>query len=738
MPAPASPSSARLTESPMRPPRGRGSMGPMCTGNSRAASGWPSPTRWLLATLVAGPCGAPALAAGVSDEDDLAQAYGTRPLITIATGAPQSLRRAPAVATVITADDITAMGAVDLDDVLETVPGLHVGRSANRYQPLYVMRGIYSLFTPQMLVLQDGLPTAVLLQGNRLMTALLNPVQHIARVEVLRGPGSALHGADAYSGVINIVTKNSAEMAGTRAGLRRASFDTTQAWPQHGGTLGPADVSAWFSVTDTAGFRRLVEADAQTRNDAAFGTHASLAPGPLDVSGRAIDGGLAVGLGAWQFRFTVRQLKDLGAGAGIASALDPVGRAATDRAVATLGWSQPQVGNDWSLSAHLSLMHYVQRIPVPLQLFPPGTRFPTGSFAEGMLGAPETWERQTRLGAVATYRGFARQLWRIGLGHEDLDMYRTREFKNFSFAPNGVPSPAGPLADHSGIDPFMLPHRRRLDYATVQDEWQFANDWTLTAGARHDRYSDVGGTTNPRLALVWNATPELTAKLLYGTAFRPPNYTESYGINNPVANGNPALLPEKMRSGELGLAWHPANTLELGLNLFRFRMRDVIRTVPNPLPGSGATYQNIGRQEGRGFEAEATWEPSPLRRVLAHHAQQRSIDLGTGLDAGNAPHQQSYLRTEWRFAAGWATHAAVNRIADTRRVPGDSRPPVPNYTTLDLGLRSTPRRSGYDFSLLLQNATNADVREPSLAPGLVRNDLPMAPRSLSLQASCSL
>ena len=692
---------------------------------------------WLVATVLAALGTQSHAAPGATDEDDLAQAYGTRPLITIATGAPQSLRRAPAVATVITAGDIEAMGAVDLDDVLETVPGLHVGRSANRYQPLYVMRGIYSIFTPQMLVLQDGLPTAVLLQGNRLMTALLNPVQHIARIEVLRGPGSALHGADAYSGVINIVTKNSAEMAGTRAGLRRASFETTQAWLQHGGTVGAADVAAWLSLTDTAGYRRLVEADAQTRNDAAFGTRVSLAPGPLDTGGRAIDGGLALGLGAWQFRVTLRQLKDLGTGAGIASALDPVGRAATDRAVATLSWSEPRFSEHWALSAHLSRMHYAQRIPGPLQLLPPGTRFPTGSFPDGMLGSPETWERQTRLGAVASYRGFARQLWRIGLGHEDLDMYRTREFKNFRFAPNGLPVPAGPFVDHTGMDPFLLPHRRRLSYAYLQDEWQFANDWTLTAGVRHDRYSDVGGTTNPRLALVWNASRELTAKLLHGTAFRPPNYSESYSINNPVASGNPKLLPERIRSSELGLAWHPANTLELGLNLFRFRMRDVIRTVPNALPGSGATYQNIGRQDGRGFEAEATWEPGPRLRMMAHHAHQRSIDLGTGLSAPNAPRQQSYLRSEWRFARGWLAHAALNHVADTRRAPGDARPPVKDATTLDLGLRSTPHRGGCDLSLLVQNAGNADVREPSLAPGLVRNDLPMAPRSVSLQASCA-
>ena len=72
--------------------------------------------------LLAAACSAmlnAAQAQPASDEEELAQIYGDKSTVSIATGAPQALRRAPAVATVITAQDIAAMGAADLDTVLE-------------------------------------------------------------------------------------------------------------------------------------------------------------------------------------------------------------------------------------------------------------------------------------------------------------------------------------------------------------------------------------------------------------------------------------------------------------------------------------------------------------------------------------------------------------------------------------------------------------------------------------------
>jgi iron complex outermembrane receptor protein len=138
---------------------------------------------------------------------------------------------------------------------------------------------------------------------------------------------------------------------------------------------------------------------------------------------------------------------------------------------------------------------------------------------------------------------------RIGAGHDDLDMYRTREFKNFSFITSGplaglpTPTPGGQVIEFPVDQSFLEPQRRRIDYAYVQDEWSLARDWTLTAGVRRDICSDFGGATNPRAALVWDATLDLTVKLLHGRAFRAPALAEQYSIN-PVTRGNPALRPE--------------------------------------------------------------------------------------------------------------------------------------------------------------------------------------------------
>lgn len=234
---------------------------------------------------------------------------------------------------------------------------------------------------------------------------------------------------------------------------------------------------------------------------------------------------------------------------------------------------------------------------------------------------------------------------------------------------------------------------------------------------------------------MWDATHQLTAKLLVGSAFRAPNYTEFHSINNPVARGNTALLPETNRTAELGLAWQSGAAMELNVNVFRYRMKNIIRNLPNPIPGTGSTYQNAGGQVGRGFELDASWEASRRLRVAGNYAYQRSTDAASGRDAGNAPHHQWHARLDWRFANAWSASASFNALAGTRRAAGDSRPPVADYRTLDLGLRTQNGRGEWNFAVTMLNALDAEAREPAPAPGLVRDDLPLAGRNVHVQAS---
>jgi outer membrane cobalamin receptor len=683
-------------------------------------------------------CSGMAMAQSV-EVDELNLMFGDKRTVSIATGSQQALRRAPAVTSVISAADIAAMGANDLDQILESVPGVHVNRSANNYSPLYVVRGVFSAFTPQVLVLQNGIPMTTLYQGNKGNLWGGYPVEHIARIEVLRGPGSALYGSDAYSGVINIITKNAADTPGTVLGMRVGSFATRDGWLQHGGKLGPFELSAYLRAGKTDGFNSVVDADAQSRNDALFGTHASLAPGPVHTGYDALDANLDVGLDKWRLRAGYKLRDKLGTGAGIASALDPVGKGKSERISADLSWIDPQFGQQLSLGFTLSSLQYVQLTPVDYQLLPPGLRFPTGAFPNGLVGGPDTWERQLRLSAFASYSGFRSHSVRIGIGHDDLDLYRTHETRNFDYSASGTPIPLPAVVDFSGSNPFLKPQRRKIDFLYVQDEWTLAPDWAMTAGLRHDHYSDFGGTTNPRVALVWDAALDLTAKMLYGRAFRAPAFIESYGISNPVALGNPKLRPETNQTLEMAFAWQARADTLVNLTFYRYTMDNIIRTVPNPMVGTGATYANTGSQRGHGVELEAAWDLTRELHLVGNYAGQRSVDEKSGLDAGYAPRHHWNGRADWQCSSDLLLSAQVNRVAGRKRSGGDLRLPIADYTTLDMTLATNRGAHNWNLSATVRNLFNGVVLEPSLAPGLaLPHDLPMAPRTLSVQLSYQL
>ena len=271
-------------------------------------------------------------------------------------------------------------------------------------------------------------------------------------------------------------------------------------------------------------------------------------------------------------------------------------------------------------------------------------------------------------------------------------------------------------------------------YVYVQDEWSIAPDWQLTAGLRHDQYSDFGGTTNPRLALVWDTSLDFTTKFLFGRAFRAPSFSELYSVNNPVLRGNPDLKPEVITTFETVFTWQARADTQWQLSLFKYDMKDIIRSTGLP-----AIRANSGRQSGEGFELEAQHRLAPDWQFTGHYAFQRTIDRSTGQSAGYAPRHHLYGRVDWLADHGWAVGLQANRVAGRERAAGDARAPVPDYTTVDLSLRSPANTRSGQWTLTVHNLFDADVREPSwyspnsLVPVLIADDLPMAGRSIMLQ-----
>lgn len=666
-----------------------------------------------------------AAAAQTSEEEDLALAYGDQSTVSIATGGQQPIRRAPAVATVITSRDFEAMGATDLDQALESVPGLHVSMSSIVLAPIYSFRGIYTKLNPQVLVLVNGIPVTTAYNGDRSQMWGGMPLENVARIEMIRGPGSALYGAEAFSGVINVITKTAEDIKGTELGARAGSFNSRDAWIQHGGKLGALDAAFYLRAGNTNGQKGIIQQDAQTALDNVFGTNASLAPGPINAERKAIDARADLSSEAWRFRAGYQQ-REIGMGAGVAGALDPNGRAQSSRLYMDLSYEQANWLPNWDASGVISYFDNKETGGPNFTLFPAGANIGTGVFPNGMIGTPGHSERQAHASVSAFYTGFDQHRVRIGAGLRTYDMYEVTETKNFDAA--FVPLPGG-LTDVSGNPAlvFMLPHKRNLSYVFAQDEWNFAKDWTLTAGIRHDNYSDFGGTTNPRLALVWDAAYNVVVKAMHGKAFRAPSFVEQYAINNPVTVGNPNIKPETITTDELAFSWQATSTLKNDLNFFRYRMRNII------LPVAGATYQNAGDQVGRGLELESTLDATSSIRLTGNYSLQHSRDSVSGQDAGLAPHRRLFARADWRFMPKWQVGATVNHVAGRMREPGDTRAQVPDYTTVDLILRSEKFADGWDARAMVTNLFDRKAWEPTFKSVGMPSDLPLPGRAFYIQ-----
>lgn len=659
--------------------------------------------------------------------------------VTTPSGTPAPIEKAAAVVTVITADDIQAMGVNDLMSALRSVPGMHIGRSEQGDTRRPMIRGITSTFTPQTLFLLNGIPLTVNVTGNRSNVISNVPLRAVERIEIIRGPGSALYGADAYAGIVNVITKTPDTMAGrkqstTVAGFLAGSVETRGAWLQSAQTKADIKTSLSLEYESTDGYNGWIGRDAQTSLDELMQTANSLAPGKMNNSVNEGQARLELKSDHWRFRAGYQERADVGTGAGINLALDPHGYMGGYRFNADYSYFTQALQDSLSIENRISFLRTVQRITENLWLYPPGTFM--GAFPEGLIGNPGYKEDNARYDLSAVYRGIDQHLVRFGAGFNWGDLWETTESKNFTFGDNGIPQPLPSVEDFSDTDVTYIPEKQRTShYALLQDEWAMARNWQLTAGVRTDQYSDFGNTTNPRLALVWETTPVLTTKLLVGRAFRAPSFAEMY-VRSPVYAGNPDLKPETLDNWETVFALQPNAHWIYSLSFFRYRIHDFISTVARP--GLIGQFENVGKRTGTGGEAELTWTPSCTVTWLANYSYQRSIDNKTDTAVGEYPLHQIYTRLDLQLNHDWKLSPQVNYVGSQKRILDDPRAPVQAYTTLDITLRKHWRSPDMDAAVTLSNAFDADVREPSpygVPTTSIPGDFPMPGRAVRAEAS---
>ncbi|MFY0675693.1 MAG: TonB-dependent receptor [Neptuniibacter sp.] len=676
---------------------------------------------------------------------EFADFFGEEAFVSIATGSKKSIDKAPAIASVISASDIKALGARTLNEVLETVPGLHVAPSGiSRLEATYSIRGIHTGFNPQVLLLIDGVPLQYANTGRRPQLFNLS-VASIERIEVIRGPGSAIYGADAYSGVINVITKDAQSISGTEIGTRVGSFDSRDLWFQHGDSWNDMDLVFGLAYQHTNGDSdREISSDLQSFLDGALFTDVSLAPGALSTGTERLETRLGLSNKNWEMNLWSWISNDGGVGAGAAQALDPNGIQNDEVYLADISYQTDDLAADWNFKTRLSYYYYDSE--TEFNLLPAGATVPIGAdgnldfvapagivtFTEGLIGNPGVEGEDIQLEQTALFSGLNNHRLRVagGMRYQSIE---TKETKNFG---PGVIDGTQPFVDSTLTDVtdsefvFAPDSDRTIYFLSLQDEWQFAPDWELTAGVRYDHYSDFGSTVNPRIALVWATSYNLTTKLLYGSAFRAPSFQEQFFINNPVSLGNPDLQPETIDTWELAFNYHPSQKMQSTLSLFSYKAKDLIEFVPDA-GTTTSTAQNARDQDGYGFEWELDWKAHRDLRLKANYAWQHSEDSDNGNDIHDAPGQQFYISTNWQFTPQWILNTQLNWVGDRKRAAGDTRPEIDDYTLVNLSLRRENFTPNLDMTLSVANLFDEDAYEPS--NGVIPDDYPLEGRSVWLQ-----
>jgi iron complex outermembrane recepter protein len=166
--------------------------------------------------------------------------------VTTAGRLSQNISEAPAAMSVVTAEDIRQSGAISLSEALEMVVGVHLGYTSSVFQAAGGIRGFHKLPANKIVLLIDGVPWSFEMYDVPGLNQIPIALEEIEKIEVMRGPGSSLYGANAMFGVINVITKKPETTQGTLFSVTAGEHDTLIGTMMHGGAV---DEKLFYRIT---------------------------------------------------------------------------------------------------------------------------------------------------------------------------------------------------------------------------------------------------------------------------------------------------------------------------------------------------------------------------------------------------------------------------------------------------------------------------------------------------------
>ncbi len=642
-------------------------------------------------------------------------------MITIATRHETPLSKAPSIATVITARQIKQMGFRTLADILKTVPGYDVQMDQVGTKNISV-RGSDYRNSERVRFLIDGHAVNDPYWGGATTNFWDLVVENIKRVEIIRGPGSALFGKNAFVGVVNIVTKDTEDIDGFQWTTSGGSFDTQNYNMLFAKDYGDIKISGFFDWFDTNGPDRTIE------QDTAFPNSWSMSPGGSHNEREKTDLNLKLSYKNLELN-TKYMKKRREAYIGISGAFTDDNRLEDTYVFAEL------IYNSLSLTDKLNMKPkaYYDRYDFDWDL---------ENLAEGYLGIyPDGFRGLTSLTLHTlgfedqfTYDVFDNNRLTFGFQYEWLYQNNARSH-DFTFDPSGVISPFGlfgpvPPMSFSDNFPFIKDKKTRQIWSLyLQNEWNITENIDLTVGVRYDNFKRFGGSTNPRFGLVWRFIEDGYAKLLFATAFRAPNFREMFLQNNPVLVGNSNLDPEKINTYEFQVGYNFTKNIHGSINFFLNRMRDVIVLATQP-GSSKLKYQNQGGRRMMGVETELRAEFGDGNYAYANYTYLDAEETGDRNRLPKMPEHKANFGVNMGLTK--YINANVHAFVSGRRPreSGDTRGDMPSYALVNCTLIGKNFMDNFEIRGSVQNLLDKDYKDPDL---VVPSDLPQQGRSFMVE-----
>lgn len=562
-------------------------------------------------------------------DDEIAMSFQMADtLVVTASRIPGAARRTGRRVAVWTAEDLATQPVAALDEALRTAGGVEVqSRAGFGVQSDFTMRG--SNFKG-VLILLDGMPLNDP-QTAHYLSDFPVPLGEIARIEVLRGPASALYGPDAVGGVVHVIT---------RAGITNGTA--------------PAGWSGQGQVQ--------------------YGAHAL-----YDASGRAqwTDGETLVS-GATTWQGTDGEAIRGGDGTQLTSANGPL-RTDFTRQAHSVALRQAVGNATWYTRAGMDRRNFS------------AYHFYTDFDSDRARSDNHTYWLQTRLHGTTGPNQW--QVQAAAKQHEGLYVYNPQfhSSRDYSRMLTGQAYLSRPLAPRLTVTSGVSGEVRGIASATMGDhwnaaagafltgQWQVTDRLTLNGSSRLD-YDDAYGWEATPQASVAYTTPLFTLRGAAGRTVRAPTYTERYidtEVDEPAGNlGNPALDAERAWSYEAGVDLYPADGASLHATAFYREAEDLVDYAQRP--GEELFIaRNILGAETRGLEVDArmhqTIGPAQLRATASY------TRLGASLSGVDPEVRYKYALTSARHLVQSTLRIGIGDVTLSTRGLWKDRRERPSY-----------------------------------------------------------